>query len=237
MARIFNPLDVALWSPLNRNDARAALGIPSAARVVVWHARVSISQKGLDTLLDAWETICRENSGQDFMLLLVGTGRDKDQLRRRLSAIDPKNILWLDNFVNDRTTIRQCLSAADIYAFPSRHEGFPVSPIEAMSCGLPLVATDAHGVPDILETQESSGGLIVPRDNPAEFAGALTRLLYDPSTCRELGNRARRRAEISFSLETVGQQLRTFLFNGQSDRLPSVRPPAPDTLSYSCTDP
>src|SRR5437867_6414334 len=71
MARIFNPLDVALWSPLNRNDARAALGIPSAARVVVWHGRVSISQKGLDTLLDAWETICRENSGQDFMLLLV----------------------------------------------------------------------------------------------------------------------------------------------------------------------
>jgi starch synthase len=124
-------------------------------------------------------------------------------------------VLWLNEFVQDRSVIRRYLSAADVYAFPSRQEGFPVAPIEAMACGLPMVAADAPGIPDILEGGEASGGLVVPRDNAVDLALALGRLLEDKAWGRELGRRARRRVESCFSLEAVGRQLRAFLLNGR----------------------
>jgi glycosyltransferase involved in cell wall biosynthesis len=216
LARIFNPIDLELWSAVDRKMARAELGLPLDARVVVWHGRVSMRQKGLDTLLDAWEQVCQERPGQDLRLLLVGTGKDAEKLARRLAIMQPRNVLWRNEFVHDRAAIRRYLSASDVYAFPSRHEGFPVSPLEAMGCGLPIVAADAQGVPDIIEGGEASGGVVVPRDSAAEFAQALGGLLDNESWRRELGKRARRRVEASFSLEAVGKQLRAFLLDGRS---------------------
>jgi glycosyltransferase involved in cell wall biosynthesis len=122
-----------------------------------------------------------------------------------------QGIMWVDEYVRDRTAIRRYLSAADVYTLPSRHEGFPVAPIEAMACGLPIVAADAPGVPDILEGGEDSGGLVVPRGDAVALASALGRVLDNEAWGRELGKRARCRAEECFSLEAIGKQLRTFL--------------------------
>jgi starch synthase len=215
LARIFNPIDLEIWSADDRYEARAALGISLDAQVVAWHGRVSIWQKGLDILLDAWERICQGHTGWDLRLLLVGTGTDAADLRQRIAAMQLRGVLWLNEFVQDRSVIRRYLSAADVYAFPSRQEGFPVAPIEAMACGLPMVAADAPGIPDILEGGEASGGLVVPRDNAVDLALALGRLLEDKAWGRELGRRARRRVESCFSLEAVGRQLRAFLLNGR----------------------
>jgi starch synthase len=85
-----------------------------------------------------------------------------------------------------------------------------------MACGLPVVASDAQGIPDILEGGEASGGLVVPRDNATELALALGRVLDADAWGRELGRRARLRAETNFSLEASGKQLRGFLLNGHS---------------------
>jgi glycosyltransferase involved in cell wall biosynthesis len=213
LARIFNPIDLKIWNATDRREARAALGIPLDARVAVWHGRVSIRQKGLDLLLDAWERVCRERTGQDLRLLLVGTGQDAEELRQRIAAMQLRGVLWMNEFVHDRAAIRHYVSAADVYALPSRHEGFPVALIEAMACGLPVVAADAQGIPDILEGAEASGGLVVPRDNQAALALALGRVLDNEVWSRELGKRARCRVEACFSFEAVGKQLRTFLFN------------------------
>jgi starch synthase len=213
LARIFNPIDLEVWSATDRSKARAGLGIPLDARVVVWHGRVSIRQKGLDILLDAWERVCRERTGRDLRLLLVGTGQDAEELRQRIAAMQLRGVLWVNEFVQDRTAIRRYLSAADVYVLPSRHEGFPVALVEAMGCSLPVVASDAQGVPDILEGGEASGGLVVPRNNVAELALALAYALHDEAWSHELGKRARDRVEACFSLETVGKQLRTFLLN------------------------
>jgi starch synthase len=120
-------------------------------------------------------------------------------------------VLWVDRFVRDQSAVRRYLSSADVYAFPSRHEGFPVAPIEAMACGLPVVAADAPGVADILEGGEDAGGLVVPRGDAAAFALALGRVLDDMAWRHELGRRGRRRVEMYFSLDAVGAQLRAFL--------------------------
>jgi starch synthase len=214
LAQIFNPVDLNIWSPADRNEARNALGIPTEARVAVWHGRVSINPKGLDVLVDAWERVCWEHPKQDLRLMLVGTGWDAAALRQRLATQRLRGVQWVDQFVHDRATLRRYLSAADVYAFASRHEGFPVALVEAMACGLPAVAADAQGVPDILKGGEASGGLIVPRDNAIQFARVLGRVLDDPSWARALGRRARCRVQTGFAPETVGGQLRHFLLNG-----------------------
>ncbi len=213
LARIFNPVDVAAWHAIDRKQARAALDIPIDARVVVWHGRVEIEPKGLDVLLEAWDRICCERLEKDLRLLLVGTGSNANELLQRIKNMRLRGVLRVDEFVNDRTVIQQYLSAADVYTLPSRHEGFPVAPIEAMACGLPVVAADAPGVPDIFQDGEASGGLVVPRDDAKALASALGRVLDDEAWGRELGKRARRRAEDSFSLLAISKQLRDFLLS------------------------
>ena len=107
--------------------------------------------------------------------------------------------------------IRTYLTAADIFVFPSRQEGFPVAPMEAMACGLPVVSADASGMADILGDTESAGGILVPRGHAAALAEALRRLIDDRGLRERLGANGRRRIEERFSLPPVGAQLRTFL--------------------------
>lgn len=218
IARIFNPVDITTWQASDRAEARAALGIPANAKVVAWHGRVEIERKGLDILLDAWQQICGERPDQDLRLLLVGTGSNAEQLRQRIDDMKLKGVLWLNEFVSDRNVIQQYLSAADVYTLPSRQEGFPVAPIEAMACSLPVVAANAPGVPDILEGGEVSGGIIVPREDATALAIALGRVLDDELWGRELGKRARLRVESCFASETVGKQLRDFLLTQSEEK-------------------
>jgi glycosyltransferase involved in cell wall biosynthesis len=211
IARIFNPIDLKTWYGHDREQARAALGIPTTARMVVWHGRVEIERKGLDLLLDAWMQLCGDRPQQDLRLWLIGTGSDAAKLRDRLDTQPLPGVTWINQFIHDRVQMQQYLSAADLYTMPSRQEGFPVAPIEAMACSLPIVATDAPGIPDILECGESSGGLMVPRDQISALADALGRILDQPDWAQTIGRAARLRVEKQFAAEVVGQQLRHFL--------------------------
>jgi glycosyltransferase involved in cell wall biosynthesis len=211
IVQVFNPVDTAMWGTVDRGAARAALNIRPEARVAVWHGRVAMEAKGVDVLLDAWERVRLARPGRDLRLLLMGMGEDADRLRRRIAALRGSGILWREQYVTDRDTIRRWLAAGDVYAFPSRYEGFAVAPIEAMTVGLPVVAADASGVPDVFQGGEAAGGIVVPRGDAAAFAEALGRILDDPVLGRELGRRARERVEQAFSLEAVGRQLRGVL--------------------------
>jgi glycosyltransferase involved in cell wall biosynthesis len=218
IAHIFNPLDMATCQDIDRHEAREALGIPLDARVVAWHGRVEIERKGLDILLEAWQQICCDRPQQDLRLLLVGTGSDAERFGERIKAMELKGVQWLNEFVSDRTVIQRYLTAADVYTLPSRQEGFPVAPIEAMSCGLPVVAADAPGIPDILEGGEASGGIIVPRGDAPALASVLGRVLDDEAWGRKLGHNARDRAESHFSPKAIGKQLCDVFFNQSSQK-------------------
>lgn len=206
-----NPLDLDLWPVGDRADARRRLGIPGDARVVVWHGRVEMHRKGLDVLVDAWAQICAAHPTEDVRLLMVGDGADREALHRRLDAEAIRGVRWLDSYLLDRSELRPYLDAADVYVLPSRHEGLPVAPLEAMACRLPVVAADAPGVVDTLPAGEADGGVVVPRGDPVALAAALEGLLDDPVRSCALGTRGRRRVEETFSLPVVGRQLRQVL--------------------------
>jgi len=210
ISRIFNPLDLSQWQPSPRHDARRKLGIPDTTRVAIWHGRIDIRRKGLDVLLEAWKVVCSQQSEQDILLMLVGSGSGSDMLDEEIRRKCVPNIRWIREYVLDRADIRHYLSAADVYVFPSRHEGFPVAPLEAMACGLPTVAASAPGVADIFEQGEKSGGLVVPVGDVTSLAKNLGLLLDDAGAARILGMRARERVERAFSLQIVGSQLHDF---------------------------
>lgn len=219
IAPIFNPLDLHLWhvdrtdpaTLTQRQSTRAELGISPEAWVVVNHGRMEIHRKGLDILLEAWQQVCRDLPHQNLILLLIGTGSDADTLAQQIADLNLTNVVWVNEYILDRAVMRRYLLAADLYTLSSRHEGFPVAPIEAMACGLPIVATDAPGVPDILAEGERSGGLMVPRGNSGALAAAIVGLLGDASRRVALGRFAQQRAATAFSLKSVGQQLRQTL--------------------------
>ena len=212
IARIFNPLDISSWSPVRDYEARAELGIDRNASVVVWHGRVDIHRKGLDVLIDAWWRVCEACREKDLRLLLVGTGSDAQELHERITAASLQGVHLVDEFVLDRRRLQRHLSVGDVYAFPSRNEGFPLSIVEALASGLPVVAADAPGVRDILEGEEESGGLIVPQGDGAALASGLERLLRDDGFRHKLAESARRRAETAFNPAGIGRQLHSFMF-------------------------
>ena len=214
-----NPVDVdgAEGSVSERYATRAALGIGANTRVVAWHGRVQIVTKGLDVLLDAWDRICSERPDADTLLLLVGTGRDANVVRQRIGS--NQRVLWIDRYVFGRRQLWSYLSAADLYAITSRREGFAVAVLEAMACGLPVVASDAEGVSEIFPRAEVDGGIVVPREDVNALAAALLRLLDDSPLAQRLGAIGRRRMEEDFSLQRIGPRLRQFLFpEAGSDR-------------------
>ena len=210
IARIPNPMDVEKWTPRDRVAARTRLGLPLGATIVEWHGNVQVRLKGLDILLDAWDEICSRIPEKELVLLLVGGGRDADLLRERIGR-NP-TIRWVDRYLHDRDLLWDHLSASDIYALPSRHEGFAVAAVEALACGVPVVASDVSGVREIVGEGEFAGGVIFPPENAPALTNSLHRLITDIELARRMGSAGRRRVEELFSLEVVGEQLRNFLF-------------------------
>jgi glycosyltransferase involved in cell wall biosynthesis len=208
------PLPNPVHTCRNRNEPRAEvrsrLGLHQEARVAAWHGRIMRWKKGLDILVDAWRRLGA--SPERCQLLLVGWGSDGEWLREEIRAeLESGSIRWVDRFVRDRSELCGYLSATDLYVFPSRHEGFPVAPLEAMSLGLPMIGGEAQGVDEILEVPERDGGVRVSGEDSAGLAEALRTLLEDRERSRALGEAARQRVEEHFSVEAVGSQLGSWL--------------------------
>ena len=214
IAQVFNALEPSAFDAPSRETARETLEIPETARVAVWHGRVEIAQKGVDVLIEAWQIVCAARPDTDLRLLMLGTGVDAAWLHERLASGAIRGVFWRDEYVQDRSMLRMHLAAADVYAFPSRHEGFAVAPLEAMACGLPIVAADAPGVPDLLSCGEACGGFMVPRGDVTAFAAALGRALDDPAWTLVTGVRARERVADTCAPDSVGRRLRDFLLPG-----------------------
>ena len=233
-----NPIDPDEWIPGDRAAARSALDLPADVPVACWHGRVQVVQKGLDVLVEAWRLVCAERPGADLRLLLCGGlrgERGSERLRHLIAAAGLRGVHWRDEYVLDRAVVRRQLAASDVFVFPSRHEGFAVTPLEAMACGRPVVASDAPGVADLLAGGEQAGGVVVPREDPRALATALGRLLDDRDLAMRLGEAARRRVEKRYSPEAVGLTLASALHKAAPDRFPAPPspPPEPSPLLYS----
>ncbi len=213
IARVLNPVDVEVFRPIDRQAARQRLGLSATARIAAWHGRVQLPKKGLDVLLEAWLELAQRSDTAERVLLLVGDGEDAPELAAEILRRRLTNVVFVNRMIHDPHELRTYLGAADVYVIPSRHEGLAVAPIEAMACGLPVVASDAGGMTDVVGSGTERAGIVVRREDPAALAAALHELLGDEERSCSLGGLARRRAVEEFSLEVVGAALRAFLLS------------------------
>jgi glycosyltransferase involved in cell wall biosynthesis len=126
---------------------------------------------------------------------VVGDGPDREALANELSSLGLDGRVRL---LGERADVSTLLADADVFVLSSRSDGLPMSVIEAMAAGLPVVASAVGGVHELVVDGET--GLLVAPGDPAALAAALTRLASDPAYRRRLGDAGRARAEQRFDL-------------------------------------
>jgi glycosyltransferase involved in cell wall biosynthesis len=147
--------------------------------------------KDWSTLLSAVESLDPETFSE---LVIVGDGPDRERVEDELARCSPGRLRLL----GERADVPALLSDADVFVLASRSEGLPLSVIEAMAAGLPVVASDVGGVRELVRDGET-GALVRPGD-PAALAAALPPLLADRELRRRLGAAGRERAKALFDV-------------------------------------
>lgn len=156
-------------APLARAEARARLGVRDDTPLVLGVGRLA-PIKGFDVLADA----ARALRDPRARVLVIGAGPEDRTLRAQgLELVGPRD---------DAAAL---LGAADVVAVPSRSEGFPQVPLEAMAAGRAVVATRVGGTPEIVSHGET--GLLVPPQAPDALGGAIDALLAAPERAAAMG--------------------------------------------------
>lgn len=165
---IRNGCDTAIFRLADRGAARAALGIPASAGLILFTGSL-LPLKGVYPLVEAFETLSRTDPAIE--LAMIGDGTLKPELLRRSAAFGGR--LRLPGRLAPAEVARW-LAAADVFCLPSYSEGSPNAIIEALCCGRPVVASNVGGIPELIN---ETCGLTVPPGDAASLAGALAAAL------------------------------------------------------------
>lgn len=193
---VINGVDVRRFAPGPRTGTLAArLGLPNARRLVGTVARLA-PVKNQALLVEAFARVAARHPDAD--LVFVGTGELREALGARAAALGVAGRVHFPGAVADTPPAYRDL---DVFALPSFAEGTSMSVLEAMSTGLPVVATAVGGTPHLLDGGRC--GLLVPSGDADALAAALDRLLGDRGAAQSLGAAARARAEADFSEDAM----------------------------------
>ena len=173
----------------------------SAQSAVLFLGRLG-QKKGTVDLIRAFESVVRCFPGA--ILYLAGDG-DAEGTRAQAAALGIEQNIRILGWVRGEKK-SELMSRASIFVLPSYFEGLPMSVLEAMAWGIPVVTTRVGGIPFAV-THEVEGLLIRPGDTEA-LAGALVRLLGDPELRSAMGRAGRARARNQFSAEAILPQVR-----------------------------
>ena len=177
-----------------RAAARQALGVSHETIVIGTVARLD-PVKDYGTLLAALAH--PSMAGRPCRLVVIGDGPERARLESRAQEL---SVTEKVTFLGHRDDARRWLAGVDVYANSSVSEGVSLTILEAMAAGLPVVATDVGGTPEVV-TPDS--GELVPARDPAALAGAIARLASDADRRRTLGRQARDRAARQFTIERM----------------------------------
>ena len=197
---IENAVDTSHFAPRDgKSEARKALGLPPEAPVAGAIARL-VPQKACDVFLEAMALVRKELPS--CYCVLVGDGPLRDEVDRLADRLGLSDRLIRRDVAEDPRTIYEAL---DLFVLSSRYEGMPYVLLEAMSMGLPVVATNVTGSRDVVE--DGVTGLLSPPDRPEELARRIVQMLRDPERARRMGQEGRRRVVEKFPLERFVERM------------------------------
>jgi glycosyltransferase involved in cell wall biosynthesis len=173
---------------LSPEAARSVLGLSLKVFHIGWVGRIS-REKGADTLIEALPAL----TDVTLHLTLIGNGVDHAMLERRVKELELDERV---SFHGEVTRASRVFPAFDLFVLSSRTEGSPITLLEAMHAGVPIVATAVGGVPDVVSAEEA---VLIPAEDPAALASAIREVYDHPADAAARARRARSRLEKDFS--------------------------------------
>lgn len=192
-----NGVDDGAFRPVrNRERIKEEFGVEG--RVVLYVSRMSY-RKGPHVLLNAFSRI------EDAVLIMVGSGEMLPFLRAQAKFLRIEDRVRFLGYVESRM-LPELFGMADVFVLPSvTAEAFGIVILEAMASGVPVVATDVGGIPEIV--RESESGVLVPPGNELELRKAIQELLLDDELRKRLGANGRKAVEERYSWERVTERI------------------------------
>jgi glycosyltransferase involved in cell wall biosynthesis len=200
MHLVFNGTDLRRFSPAPPPAASRA-GDPRYGPHMIFACRQLFPRKGIRFLVEAAAMLAPRF--HDLEVVVAGDGFERPELIRLAESLGvSKHVTFLGWVPN--TDLPPYYRAAAVSVIPSLEEGFGIPAAEAMGCETPVVATDAGGLPEVVE--HGVTGLIVPRGDSAALAEAIGSLLADPARSAEMGRAGRQRALRLFDWDRSAEQ-------------------------------
>jgi len=175
-------------------------GFPRETKIITYVGRLA-PYKGLPTLLKAFHCVLRET--KDVVLVVVGKGMMEKELKALAFDLKIQDAVIFAGEVGDEV-LPSFYRMSDVFVLPSRSgaESFGLSLLEAMSCGIPVVASNVGGVPYVV----GDGGVLVRPNSPLEMAEALERVLSDQALRQELSGKALKES-FRFSWDVMAKEM------------------------------
>ncbi len=202
---IYNGIDTEVYRPVDSTAALREYGVDADRPYVLFVGRIT-RQKGLIHLIRAAEALPAQ-----VQLVLCAGAPDTPEIAAETGAavqdLDQRRggVVWIREMVS-RTAVVELFSHASVFCCPSTYEPLGIVNLEAMACGIPVVATRVGGIPEVVEDDVT--GLLVNFDDDVDsgLADALTAILADPAAGKRMGAAGRERALREFSWDRVAEQ-------------------------------
>lgn len=193
--------------PIHQTQLRKSLGIPDTADLIIGTIGRLTRKKGCGYLIEATAKLLPQFPNLHTLVIGSEASGDPEPIKAELmERISTLGIEKHVTFTGNRQDIPELLGLLDIFTLPTfTHEGLPRSIVEAMSMGLPVVATDIRGCREAVVHQET--GLIVPPQDSEKLAEALGRLLSNPDLRQAYGKASRHRVESEYDENLVFHRL------------------------------
>lgn len=202
---IYNAIDTELYKRAKYDESILQyFKIPNGSKIVLFVGYLS-KRKGVDILVDAVKIISDKISNIYFILVgdVSNTSRDfVADTKKRIKDLQIDDKIIFAGFRND---IPAMMKICDVFILPSRNEACPISLIEAMASGKPIISTNVGCVNDLLDNGKA--GIIISSESPYELSNAILDLINNKEKCIELSNYAARRAEDLFSIKKFIQSI------------------------------
>lgn len=194
--------------PYKKEECRSKLGFPIDRKIILFVGTL-ISHKGPDILLKAMPEVLKDIS--DAELVFVGDGKMIEDLKRLCKRLNVEKYVKFKGFIGDTTKKALYYKSSDVLALPSTEpELFGLVNLEAMACGVPIVASRIGGIPDVVKDYKN-GFLVPPRDSKA-LADAIIHLLENEDVRRRFGKNGIKEVK-NFSSEKIAKETEKIYLN------------------------